>query len=346
MAKFELKFFDVSSVDQLCNDLGRDPLLVQGAGGNVSWKDGDILWIKGSGKWLAHAGKSQLFVPVDLSKLRIELSQNNFNATPELASPSIVRPSIETILHALMPQKIVVHLHAVNPLALLVLHDAYDHISQLAKKISFSTAFVDYCKPGAELANLVDLAIKANDNPQILFLKNHGIVLGGESNAEIFALIKNITTACQGKIIPEVMNFKTMVPEVPAQVRSIYKALDDSDVQQLSQNPSLYSRLTSDWVLYPDHAVFLGPDASIYEHWEEVPLSRDSIDDVDSLIFIKGIGVFVSQKFNMAQAAQLRCYFDVLSRVSVGAKLDSLSRINVMDLLNWDAEKLRQSNSI
>ena len=35
-----------NDVIHFCQSLGRDPLLVQGAGGNVSWKDGEVLWVK------------------------------------------------------------------------------------------------------------------------------------------------------------------------------------------------------------------------------------------------------------------------------------------------------------
>jgi rhamnose utilization protein RhaD (predicted bifunctional aldolase and dehydrogenase) len=37
-------------VKTYCSQIGADPLLVQGAGGNASWKEGDTLWIKASGK--------------------------------------------------------------------------------------------------------------------------------------------------------------------------------------------------------------------------------------------------------------------------------------------------------
>ena len=40
-----------------CARIGADPLLVQGAGGNASWKEAGTLWIKASGTWLADAGE-------------------------------------------------------------------------------------------------------------------------------------------------------------------------------------------------------------------------------------------------------------------------------------------------
>ena len=40
---------------ELSADLGRNPLLVQGAGGNTSIKEDGLLWVKASGTWLSEA---------------------------------------------------------------------------------------------------------------------------------------------------------------------------------------------------------------------------------------------------------------------------------------------------
>src|SRR3954464_12991143 len=97
-----------------CAVIGADPLLVQGAGGNVSWKDGDTLWIKASGTWLADATRKDIFVPVDLAHLRAAIDAGAMDVQPRTVGESALRPSIETLLHALMPQPVVVHLHAVE----------------------------------------------------------------------------------------------------------------------------------------------------------------------------------------------------------------------------------------
>jgi len=109
-----------ASVIKYCSAIGADPLLVQGAGGNVSWKDGDTLWVKASGAWLAEADKKDIFVPVDLKHLRVAIESGDFSVIPKLCGESTLRPSIETLLHALMPHRIVVHLHTIEILAHLV----------------------------------------------------------------------------------------------------------------------------------------------------------------------------------------------------------------------------------
>ena len=70
-------------VRNYCARIGQEPLLVQGAGGNVSWKDGGTLWIKASGAWLADAEKDDIFVPADLDTLRVALARPPHLPLPE-----------------------------------------------------------------------------------------------------------------------------------------------------------------------------------------------------------------------------------------------------------------------
>ena len=94
--------------------VGADPALVQGAGGNTSIKEAGTLWIKASGLWLAQAHERDVMVPVDLDPLLAALERNDpaFEKAQGFVisehNPSWLRPSIETMVHALMPQKIVV----------------------------------------------------------------------------------------------------------------------------------------------------------------------------------------------------------------------------------------------
>ena len=104
------------SVIDYCTHIGADPMLVQGAGGNVSWKDGETLWVKASGTWLADAARKEIFVPVDLTHLQRVIAAGDFNVSPMVFGGSNLRPSIETLLHVLMPHKVVVHFHAVEVL--------------------------------------------------------------------------------------------------------------------------------------------------------------------------------------------------------------------------------------
>jgi rhamnose utilization protein RhaD (predicted bifunctional aldolase and dehydrogenase) len=328
------------TISQMCADLGKDPLLVQGAGGNVSWKEGETLWVKASGTWLANANDEDIFVPVNLKHLQDALARQNFDAKPELIGEHTLRPSIETILHALMPHQVVVHVHAINALSHLITRDCRESIQQLCQKSSIKAAIVGYHKPGPELAQAISKALQSAPEANVIFLQNHGIVLGADSIEGIYSVLNTVNTALAPIKIALQVNASLTPPASPI---SGYISFADQAVQALALDPRLFKRLHQDWVLFPDHAVFLGPKANTYSSLEG--FQAQNMKETPELIFIENIGVFVKPEFNQAKTAQLRCYFDVISRVSPDAVLEPLSESAVHALLNWDAEKLRQQMS-
>ena len=335
-------------ISQFSAMLGKDRLLVQGAGGNVSWKEDGVLWVKGSGTWLANADKEDLFVPVNLIDLAHALSLENFDIIPQVVGEQTLRPSIETILHALMPQTIVVHLHAIDALAHLVTRDSQASIQQLfkeAKQSAIHTAFVGYHKPGPELAQAIDHALKWQPNTNVIFLKNHGIVIGGNSIQEIESLLQSITDIFRSEKVSKQSPFSKILPAVAPKCAQYYVAFPDIEVQQLALDPILFKRLQSDWVLFPDHVVFLGSKAFTYSSWDDCIAQEPALADWPGLIFIENKGVFVRLDFSLVKTAQLICYYDVISRVAPNAQLEPLDEAAIYALLNWDAEKHRQQMS-
>jgi len=131
------------SIEQYCAKIGLDSKLVQGAGGNVSWKDKDTLWIKASGEWLADANKKDIFLPIDLKHLEYSINISDFNVTPKTLSKTELRPSIETLFHAVMPHKVVLHLHPIVPLSYLVRKDCFLIIKKKLNP-SFQWDLIDY----------------------------------------------------------------------------------------------------------------------------------------------------------------------------------------------------------
>ncbi len=332
-----------NEVIDFCKSVGADPLLVQGAGGNVSWKDGDILWVKGSGTWLADAGEQEIFVPVNLPYLREALSEGDFNVTPLVAGVAGIKPSIETVLHALMPQPVVVHLHAIEILACLVREDTADLLARVFGN-NENWRLVPYRKPGADLAEAVHAALSSGSNIQIVFLQNHGVVLGAESTSEIEEILCNLIAACKSEL--DESGPPASLTDTPLSLgeQSAYLPLPDLQMQQLALDPMLYRYLSSKWVLYPDHAVFLGASATCYENIDDFLQQVDEqVENNPRVVFVRSVGVFVTSDFGSAHFAQLRCYYEVLRRQQDHAPLKSLSAEEVSVLLNWDAEKYRMN---
>ncbi len=323
-----------SSVIELCAEIGRDPLLVQGAGGNCSWKDDATLWVKASGTWLADAATRDIFVPVDLHALQCAIDAENFSVKPEPTIDSALKPSIETLLHALMPQTVVVHLHAIDILAHLVRSDGETILrAQLGNCLRWG--IVDYHKPGAELAAAIKRVLDREPAARVVFMKNHGVVMGGADIGEIRHLLATLIE----RLAPASHSLAA-APFASAAPVPGYAAIADESLHQLATDAQLFARLATAWALYPDHVVFLGPRAHRYDSFAELARSAAAGDRPD-LAFVRNEGVFVSSTFSSSQIAQLRCYYDLLIRQPHDAPLCPLTAADVADLLSRDDEQHR-----
>lgn len=122
--------------------------------------------------------------------------------------------------------------------------------------------------------------------------------------------------------------------------------ISDLEIQQLAISKRLFGRLVDDWALYPDHVVFLGPKAFVFDHIESFVSFALCAESMPQLIFIRGVGVFGAKDFSEAHKIQLKCYYDVINRQGDNEKLNSLSETNINKLVNWDAEIYRISISM
>ena len=166
------------------NLLGQSDELVLHGGGNTSVKsmvDGEeILFVKGSG-WDLVSIKSEGFAPVKMSTL-LEMAQLKKLSDTEMVSgqkaamidKSAPNPSVEAILHAIIPFKVVDHTHA----------DAVVTISnskngqELIETLFPNFLIVPYIMPGFILAQKIYEMTQDDfdwDGCEGIILHNHGI---------------------------------------------------------------------------------------------------------------------------------------------------------------------------
>jgi rhamnose utilization protein RhaD (predicted bifunctional aldolase and dehydrogenase) len=334
------------AVQSYCKKIAKNRLLVQAAGGNVSWKSESILWIKASGTWLADAETKDIFTPVDRDELDAALARGDFSITPQPMHGYSLRPSIETLLHAIMPYQFVVHLHPVEAVAKLIRSNCKDEIQALINNV-FLWELIDYQKPGADLAKAVHAKLSFNPQLQAIFLKNHGVILGADSLEEIDIFLKIISQKLGSNPYQDIG--KNSVATI--QRHSKFSLIDtdyswcvEPELQSLAINPILYVQLQSNWAICPDHVVFLGAKATCLEPTQvSAFLTRTTTSS--PFIFINGVGVLKRSVTTPAQTAQLIFYFDVLVRQNLATSLACLKSDDVAALLNWDAEKYRLKQS-
>lgn len=328
------------AVVDFCLRLSRDPLLVQGAGGNVSWKDGGTLWVTASGTSLADAAGTSIFLPVDLHHLQQALASRDYSAAPRTLVDIPLRPSIETLLHGFMPHRLVVHLHAVEVLAHLVRRDADDILAaRLPPTIRWAS--VAYAKPGAALARALVRVLAPKSGTDVIFLHNHGVVIGGASVEDVEETLERLIRALA---TPPRNSGPLPALELSALAAHGYQQVTDPGTNQLARDPCLFECLSAAWALYPEQVVFLGAEPVPCARLEDLPAPGGGIATAPP-VFVRGLGVFVPPRFGAARLALLRCYYEVLARQNDIAAIRSLTTAEVAELLDWDAEKYRAKMS-
>lgn len=299
--------------------LGRDPLRVQGPGGNTSIKIGGTLWIKASGTELADAATRDIFVAVDLARARAEAGGDGDGTCRAalLAPDGALRPSIETTFHALLDCPVIAHTHSVAALA-HALCDAGRDAARRALR-GLDPVFVPYAKPGRELTRAI--AARIRPETRVIVLGNHGLVTCGPDSAAVARLTDRVEAALA-------------LPAPPPGPAPADTPPDGHDwlpeLSALATDPRLL-RLARAASYYPDHVVFLGP---------ALP---DAAEPGRPCHLVPGTGVALRRGATRAQAAMVRCLHDVLSRLPAGWHPTGIGPAAEAALLDWDAETYRQS---
>lgn len=323
---------DKEEVKKICKELSLDNLLIQGTGGNISWKEESILWVKASGTSLKDSFSKEIFVPINLNNIRNNIAKKIFDFTLKVENNVALKPSIETLLHGLISRKYVVHLHAINPLSYLVRSDFSDIFDKISKN-NFTYSVIDYAKPGQELAKKLYSEIQLNGIRDIYYLKNHGIIYTSDNINELSNLIK---TSCD---ILYLNPCKLNEVKTPISESIDYMPIKNPCLHNFVLDKKLLQYVKKNWAIFPDHVVFVGGRPCIYPNWDKFIQSNEK----PLLIFIKGEGVFHLKSIKQNEIEQLNCYFDVICRQDFNKNLSVLTQKQISELINWDAEIYRQS---
>jgi rhamnose utilization protein RhaD (predicted bifunctional aldolase and dehydrogenase) len=332
---------DLPSLAAASARIGADPLIIQGPGGNTSVKDSAVLWIKASGTNLADALTRDIFVPCDLGAMRAAMRAGDPVADQPgrfARHPGGLRPSIETSLHAVFAQRVVVHVHCVNTLAFAIRSDARDALVQ--PLAGFDWAFVPYAKPGAELARQVQAVL--GPRTDVVVLGNHGLIVAGVTVGAAMDLLARVIAAVNAPA-------RAMRPTPDLQNRAAngYAPLpSDHPLHVAALDPHLLALATAG-SLYPDHVIFCGIGATALAGMETPAqaVARLAAIGLPAPVFllVPGVGALQATQITDGARALVRCLGDVLARVPQGAKVSTLTLAENIELLNWDAEKYRQS---
>lgn len=180
--------------------LGSNKSLVLHGGGNTSVKiakknilgeEQEILYVKGSG-WDLETITADGFSPVRAEHLR------KLSALPELSDAQMVNelvthltrssapvPSVEAILHAVIPHRFVDHTHAD---AIVAISNSVNGDSILQQLYGDEVIYVPYVMPGFDLSKMCAQQLKKELQPHTIgiILLHHGVFSFGDTAAQSY----------------------------------------------------------------------------------------------------------------------------------------------------------------
>lgn len=191
---------DLAALVEASRALGADPSLVLAGGGNSSVKstltditgrDVPVLYIKGSGHDLA------TITAAGFAPLRLEAVQRLLPpvVVPDdrllnelrcaLLDASAPDPSVETLLHALLPDPAVLHSHSD---AVLTLGNSVDGAARVRDALGDACVVVDYAMPGPDLVAACHRAWQERRGDEVgIVVLGHGLFTVGATPAEALA---------------------------------------------------------------------------------------------------------------------------------------------------------------
>lgn len=335
--------FDTGVAEQYRNDplgmrvytsqlLGQSKELVLHGGGNTSVKIANTLYVKGSG-WNLDTIEKAGFSPVDLGVLlematRESLSDTQMVAEQRaaMADQTFPNPSIEAILHAIIPYDYVDHTHAD---AVVTLTNTPNGKTLVQELYGPNMLIIDYVMPGFELAKHIYEITRNIDWDTLtgMILMHHGVfTFDNDAERAYEKMIELVTVAeeylnehvtlacgdCEGKSDPSIAQ---AVGVEAAKLRgcALFPLMIDSPRAQLFSILPNLEALVKRGGLTPEHVIRIKPFPAIiegdiasgiakfaheYETYFKTNASREHIclDLSPRYAVVKGVGIVVLGK--------------------------------------------------
>lgn len=329
----------IAQLVELSARIGKNLDLVQAGGGNTSIKESGTLWVKASGKWLSQAAEDDMFLPVPLADVERQLAAED-EKFPEYQTTSgaVLRPSVETAVHAVIPHRVVIHVHSVRTIAWAAQKNGSEAVAPLLAGLNWS--WIPYTHPGIPLA----IAIRnIRSTPlDVLILENHGLVVAAETCAQAEQLLQEVEqrldTATRPAGAPDVARLGELCQGTSWEIAS------DAEAHALATHEDSW-HIAEAGTLFPDQCVYLGPAAAVVRR-------NDTADDAASryreryhvepaCLLVPGAGVLTRKDLKRSARELLLGLKRVVERIPASSHAIYLPPEQVARLMNWDAEKYR-----
>jgi rhamnose utilization protein RhaD (predicted bifunctional aldolase and dehydrogenase) len=319
--------------------VGSDPLLTQASTGNISIKRNGVLWIKASGRWMADAASGDILIPLDLTQLLNDCLRRRVDP-----ADCYLGASTETALHAVLPHRIVLHVHCVNTIAWAVRCDGAVRLEEMLQGLSWR--WVPYVASGLPLSHAVERVLYADPDTDVFILGNHGLVVCGNEPDAVEQLLDEVIRRVS---IPS----RALCPHDYVELRAMsrnsgWTLPEDERIHTLGTDP-ISRRILAGGILYPCQAIF----SDISARNPFLPSSDfESCCDSDALYsdrpfrIFEGRGILVSEAISSATLAMLCGLAEVLQRLHASAPVRYLTELEIAAIPRETVHRYRELASV
>lgn len=283
---------------------------------------------------------------VDYFKSHLEIKRSDEKELLENTLIQGKRPSIETFLHSIT-EKYTLHTH---PLLINVFTSRKNGMKEL-KSMFPDSLIIDYQTPGIFLAKEFFDKFSKLENPQkanIVFLKNHGLIVSGKNINEVIELHESILETLENKLKVNMQAYRNST--------FLFKKLEDfieNNIVYLCENRRIKNFIENNSI--KDVNYCFSPDSLIYCNKKILLLNKND----DMLELVKNHNLKYGN-FNVVYfenelyiiAPNVKKAKEIESVLSFNLQVLKLNKNDEMDflteeeqnfLLNWDSEKYRKN---
>ncbi len=367
--------------------LGADTALVLHGGGNTSVKiperdlygDAvDVLYVKASGYDMVDIDVDG-FSPLVLDRVNklVELSELSDTAMLNelrgaLLSAEAPTPSVEAILHAVVPNRAVMHAH---PNALLAISNTVGGEAKVRDLYGNRVVVVPYAMSGFKAASAAARAYQAEatDTTEAVVLMNHGVFTFGDTPREAYHRMVDIVTKAEAFLADNGHNGRSPIPAAgPQPVDRLELARLRKDISEAAGTPCIVRRHTDEFswafsqrpdlgavsqqgVATPDHVIWtkrvplLGRDVATYAkdyqaYFDEYSVGRSlqMLDPAPRVVLDPKFGMVTAGPDVHAEQAAADIYkqiIDVIEKAEGVGGYSALPASDIFDLEYWELEQ-------
>ncbi len=332
--------FELNALRELSARLGSNPLLSQASSGNISYKSDDSLWIKASGKWMIHAEDEDFLVSVELARAKRCLREDTAIPETEDRGSRLFRASIETAMHVVLPQRVVIHVHSVNAISWAVREDGPSQLNTRLAGLHWQ--WIPYTPSGVFLARKIEDALIRCPHTNVFVLGNHGLVVCENSCRSAEQLLTEVEQclAIEPRSAPR-PNLRLLSQALPGSAWSLPAC---SGVHSLATD-TVSKRIVCGGVLYPCQAIFLLGSARAVDSFhiaDEPECNRPEYIARQVFVMVEDYGVLASEHMTRAEQETLIGLANIVQRIDASAPLRYLATFELGDVLNGAGESYRR----